>query len=81
MTRPMTPAVRAGLLAIAGVIFLLGLSLYVAPTETDRLFAWTIQVPLTAAFLGASYWASTTLAVACAFERDWAAGARSPRRT
>ena len=41
----MTPAVRAGLLAIAGVIVLLGLSLFGAPRETDRLFAWTIANP------------------------------------
>jgi hypothetical protein len=74
VTRPMTPGVRAGLVAIASVIFWLGLSLYVFPTHTDDLFAWTIQPPLTAAFLGASYWASTTLAVACASERDWARG-------
>jgi len=74
LVRPMIPGVRAGLVAIAGVIFLLGLSLFVAPAETDRFFAWTIQVPLTAAFLGASYWASTTLAVACASEREWARG-------
>jgi hypothetical protein len=73
-TRPMTPGVRAGLVAIASVIFWLGLSLFVFPTHTDDLFAWTIQPPLTAAFLGASYWASTTLAVACAAERDWARG-------
>jgi len=73
-TRPMTPGVRAGLVAIASVIFWLGLSLFVFPTHTDDLFAWTIQPPLTAAFLGASYWASTTLAVACASERDWARG-------
>jgi hypothetical protein len=69
--RGTTPGVRAGLLAIAGVIFLLGLSLFVFPRETDQLFAWTIKVPLTAAFLGASYWASTTLACACAAERHW----------
>jgi hypothetical protein len=73
-TRPMTPGVRAGLVAIASVIFWLGLSLFVFPTHTDDLFAWTISPPLTAAFLGASYWASTTLAVACASERDWARG-------
>jgi hypothetical protein len=73
-TRPMTPGVRAGLVAIASVIFWLGLSLFVFPTHTDDLFAWTIQPPLTAAFLGASYWASTTLAVACASEREWARG-------
>jgi hypothetical protein len=70
-TRPMTPGVRAGLVAIASVIFWLGLSLFVFPSNTDDLFAWTIQPPLTAAFLGASYWASTTLAAACASEREW----------
>lgn len=69
--KPVLASVRAGLLAIAGVIFLLGLSLYGQPGETESLFAWTIQVPLTACFLGASYWASTTLALACAAERDW----------
>ena len=69
--RETTPGVRAGLLAIAGVIFLLGLSLFVFPGRTDTLFAWTIQPPLTAAFLGASYWASTTLALTCALERNW----------
>jgi hypothetical protein len=72
--RPTNPDVRAGLLAIAGVIVLLGLSLFCAPRETDRLFAWTIANPLTAAFLGASYLASTALAVACAAEREWARG-------
>jgi len=73
-TRPMTPGVRAGLVAIASVIFWLGLSLFVFPSETSTLFAWTIQPPLTAAFLGASYWASTTLAATCALERDWVRG-------
>ena len=73
-TRPMTPGVRAGLVAIASVIFWLGLSLFVFPAETATLFAWTIQPPLTAAFLGASYWASTTLAATCALERDWVRG-------
>ena len=72
--RTVTPQVRAGLVAIASVIFWLGLSLFVFPSETSTLFAWTIQPPLTAAFLGASYWASTTLAATCALERDWVRG-------
>ena len=33
--RPMTPGVRAGLVAIASVIFWLGLSLFVFPSDTD----------------------------------------------
>jgi hypothetical protein len=69
--RETTPQVRAGLVAIASVIFWLGLSLFVFPGETETLFAWTIEPPLTAAFLGASYWASTTLAATAAMERDW----------
>jgi hypothetical protein len=72
--RAMTPGVRAGLVAIASVISLLGLSLFVLPTQTDHFFAWTIDPPLTAAFLGASYWAATALALACAAERDWVRG-------
>ena len=72
--RPMHALTRAGLLSIAAVISLLGLSLFVLPTETDRLFAWTINTPLTAAFLGASYWAATVLALTSAAERDWARG-------
>jgi hypothetical protein len=72
-TRQTIPRLRVGLLVIAAVIFTLGLSLFVFPRETDTLFAWTIKVPLTAAFLGASYWASTTLALCCAGERDWVA--------
>jgi hypothetical protein len=72
-TRQTLHRLRVGLLVIAAVISLLGLSLFVFPSKTDTLFAWTIKVPLTAAFLGASYWASTTLALCCAAERDWVA--------
>lgn len=72
-TRQTIAHLRVGLRVIAAVIFTLGLSLFVFSGETDTLFAWTIKVPLTAAFLGASYWASTTLALCCAGERDWVA--------
>lgn len=36
-------------LAVASVL------LYLLPTETERLFAWTIQPPLTAMLLGSAY--------------------------
>jgi predicted outer membrane lipoprotein len=36
-----------------------GIQLYVLSTRTADFFAWTIGVPLTAAFLGAFFWANT----------------------
>lgn len=37
---------------------LIGLPLVLFTTETVRYFAWTIEPPITAGFLGANYWAS-----------------------
>jgi hypothetical protein len=61
------------LLWIAGALVLVaGTQLFVFTEETDRLFAWTIQNPLTAAFLGGSYWSSCVLVWTAARERWWA---------
>lgn len=54
--------------------FLLGLPLFLLATQTDRFFAWTIAVPLTAAFLGACYWSSAVLAVLASRQAIWAFG-------
>jgi hypothetical protein len=60
------------LLTIAGgLVFLAGLQLFVFPERTDELFAWTIDIPLTAAFLGAGYWASVALEWLAAREGLW----------
>jgi hypothetical protein len=68
----LTPGMRR-LLIIAGVlVFLAGAQLFVFPERTERYFAWTIDVPLTAAFLGAGYWASVVLEWLAARERIWA---------
>jgi hypothetical protein len=40
--------------------------------STERWFAWTIDPPLTAAFLGANYWAAFFLAFLSAREPVWA---------
>jgi hypothetical protein len=48
------------------------LSLYVAAQETERLFAWTINPPLSAAFLGAGYASGFVLIVLTMRERIWA---------
>jgi hypothetical protein len=61
------------LLTIAGALVLLaGLQLFVFPGRTDEFFAWTIDVPLTAAFLGAGYGASVALEWLAAREGLWA---------
>jgi hypothetical protein len=54
------------------LVLSVGVFLFALSTDTDRLFAWTIKPPLTAAFLGANYWAAFFLAALSARERVWA---------
>jgi hypothetical protein len=58
-------AVFAGLAAIAGFL------LFPLAEETDRFFSWTIQPPLTAAFMGAAYWAALVLIGSAARSANW----------
>jgi hypothetical protein len=61
------------LLVVAGLlVFIAGLQLFVFSEQTARFFAWTIDPPLTAAFLGAGYWASVGLEWLAAREAVWA---------
>lgn len=53
---------------------LLGVPLFLLPTMTAVYFAWTIKPPLTAAVLGANYWASTALSLFAARQRFWSQG-------
>lgn len=66
------PAMRLTLVAFAVLTALAVVSLYVMSEDTDRLFAWTIQPPLTAAFLGAGYAAGCLLVVLSLREPVWA---------
>ncbi|WP_432478544.1 hypothetical protein [Nocardioides sp. GXQ0305] len=68
---PLAPAMRRLLLLAAVLVFLAGLQLYLFPLRTADWFAWTIDAPMTAVFLGASYWSSAVLEVAGARARDW----------
>jgi hypothetical protein len=52
--------------------FLLGLPVFLLPTQTDDYFAWTIAVPMTAVFLGACYWSSAALALIASRRPLWA---------
>lgn len=48
------------------LLFIAGVQLFILSEQTDVYFAWTISVPLTAAFMGAGYWAATVVAY-----RNW----------
>lgn len=48
------------------LLFIAGVQLFILSEHTDVYFAWTISLPLTAAFLGAGYWAAMVYAY-----RNW----------
>lgn len=68
---PVTRGMRRLLVVAAVLVFLAGLQLTVFPTRTADWFAWTIDVPMTAVFLGAAYWSSAVLEVAGARSSTW----------
>ena len=70
--RPVTLGMTIILFAATGLVFVAGCQLFILTEYTDRFFAWTIQPPLTAAFLGAAYWSSCCLELLAAREREWA---------
>jgi hypothetical protein len=70
--RSVVPFMRAMLLLGAFLVSLAGIQLYVLTTRTGHYFAWTVKVPLTAAFLGAFYWTAMPLAFLSGMERVWA---------
>jgi hypothetical protein len=57
--------------AAAGLALIAGVMLFIGATETERFFSWDIEPPLTAAFMGAAYWAALVLLAWAAFQRDW----------
>ncbi|MDR7253989.1 hypothetical protein J2X46_002979 [Nocardioides sp. BE266] len=67
VARPM----RVLLVVAALLVFLAGFQLTVFPTRTDEWFSWTIDVPMTAVFLGAAYWSSAVLEIAGARSAGW----------
>ena len=56
--RPVTPRLRVILELFAGLAFIAGGLLFLGATRTDAWWSWTISPPLTAATLGAFYWAA-----------------------
>ena len=68
---PLIPPMRWLLYAAAFLVFLAGLVLFVFPLRTAEWFAWTVNPPMTAVFLGAAYWASAGLEVTGARSASW----------
>jgi hypothetical protein len=60
------------LLTAALLVLLAGFQLFVFTDRTETHFAWTITNPLAAAFLGAAYWASTTIEALAGQRQIWA---------
>jgi hypothetical protein len=56
----------------AALAFVAGVLLFAGASETDRFFSWTIEPPLTAAFMGAAYWAALVLLAWAASRERWA---------
>jgi hypothetical protein len=70
--RRLTGELRATLWLFALLALIAGVLLFGLSEDTDRFFSWTIAPPLTAAFLGASYWAAFVLIAWSAGQRAWA---------
>jgi len=68
---PLIPPMRWLLYVAAFLVFLAGLVLFVFPLRTDEFFAWTVNPPMTAVFLGAAYWSAAGLEVTGARSSSW----------
>jgi hypothetical protein len=69
--RPVSAGLRVLLVAFTALTVLGFLALDVLAPDTEHLFAWTIQPPITAAFLGSGYAAGTLLVALTLRTRAW----------
>jgi hypothetical protein len=65
------PITRVALACFVFLQSLGGLSLYIFSERTDEFFAWTIGAPLTAALMGAAYWAALPTFLMALLSREW----------
>jgi hypothetical protein len=70
--RQTSPRLRLILWVFAGLALIAGALLSFGATRTDAWWAWTIRPPLTAATLGAFYWAAFILILSAARSKSWA---------
>lgn len=57
---------------ILPLLFIAGVQLFVLSEQTETYFAWTFASPLSAAFMGAGYWAAMLHAFSGARAKSWA---------
>lgn len=69
--RPTTLLTRYLLLAASLLVLVVFVNLFFLADQTDKYFAWTINPPLTAAFIGAGYGASFVLEFLAYRKRTW----------
>ncbi len=54
------------------LLFIAGIQLFVLAEQTETYFAWTFAAPISAAYMGAGYWAAMLHAYSGARSKDWA---------
>jgi hypothetical protein len=59
------------LVGAVALVVVAGIPLFFLSASTEQFFAWTIQPPLSAAFLGAGYWSVAWAVVLALREREW----------
>jgi uncharacterized membrane protein len=69
--RNLSKGMRAVFIVGSVLVAAAAVQLYLLSDRTDHWFAWTIQVPLTAAFLGGFYFTALALAGQSAVKRIW----------
>ncbi len=57
--------------AVLPLLFIAGIQLFVFAEQTETYFAWTIALPLTAAFMGAGYWSAMVNAYMVMRQPEW----------
>ncbi|MGZ5379761.1 MAG: hypothetical protein ACXWD8_17720 [Mycobacterium sp.] len=70
--RGIAPAMRSVLVLGAVFVAVAGVQLYLLTNHTDTIFAWTIGVHLSAAFLGAFYWTACVMSGRSIYKKAWA---------
>ena len=70
--RPLVPGMRRLLFTASVLVLLAGIQLFVFTGRTDHFFAFTIANPLSAAFLGAGYWAAVAIEALAGRQTRWA---------
>jgi hypothetical protein len=70
--KPVILGMRLNFLIGSILPFLAGLSLFIGTSDTSSTGAWTIKSEISAAALGAAYWAGFAIVFLAGFERVWA---------